>query len=84
MPKPSAQPVEAALKQLGVKRAWMIGDTPDDIIAATGACVVGIGALYSPGANDPVTVRALQAVGALRVTENATELLPLLAQVMKL
>eukprot|EP00029_Vermamoeba_vermiformis_P007657 TRINITY_DN3373_c0_g1_i1.p1 TRINITY_DN3373_c0_g1~~TRINITY_DN3373_c0_g1_i1.p1 ORF type:complete len:1492 (+),score=442.42 TRINITY_DN3373_c0_g1_i1:647-4477(+) len=84
LPKPSPQPVESALKQLGVKRAWMIGDTPDDIIAATGACVVGIGALYSPGANDSVTVRALQAVGALRVTENATELLPLLAQVAKL
>lgn len=71
------------MKFLGVKRAWMIGDTPDDIIAATGACVVGIGALYSPGANDAAMVRTLMAVGALRVTEDATQLTQLLTQVLK-
>ena len=79
--KPSSQPVEEALKRLGVKRAWMIGDTPDDIIAATGACIVGIGALWSPGAYEPATVRSLQTSGALRVTENDAELTTLLSQV---
>lgn len=41
--KPSPEPVLMALKKLNVKRALMIGDTPDDIRAASGAGVVGIG-----------------------------------------
>ena len=40
--KPHARPVELALERLSVyyqtelKRAWMIGDTPDDVTAARG------------------------------------------------
>ncbi len=41
--KPSPEPVLLALKKLNVTRALMVGDTPDDIRAATGAGVVGIG-----------------------------------------
>lgn len=32
-----------AMKKLGVERALMIGDTPDDIRAAVGAGIVGVG-----------------------------------------
>eukprot|EP01113_Clastostelium_recurvatum_P011167 TRINITY_DN1563_c0_g1_i1.p1 TRINITY_DN1563_c0_g1~~TRINITY_DN1563_c0_g1_i1.p1 ORF type:complete len:670 (+),score=148.27 TRINITY_DN1563_c0_g1_i1:1385-3394(+) len=35
--KPSPEPVLLALKQLGVKQGYMIGDTPDDIRAAVAA-----------------------------------------------
>ena len=41
--KPSPEPVQLALTSLGVTRALMVGDTPDDIKAAVGAGVVGIG-----------------------------------------
>lgn len=41
--KPSPEPVLMAMKKLGVERALMIGDTPDDIRAAVGAGIVGVG-----------------------------------------
>jgi len=47
-PKPNPEPVILALQKLGVQRAIMIGDTPDDICAAVGAGIQGIGIL-SPG-----------------------------------
>jgi phosphoglycolate phosphatase-like HAD superfamily hydrolase len=40
---------------MGVKRAWMLGDTPDDIVAARGAGVVPIG-VVAPG-DDPTRVK---------------------------
>jgi len=41
--KPDPFPVIRALQQLGVERAWMVGDTPDDIRAARAAGVVPVG-----------------------------------------
>lgn len=41
--KPDPEPVSLALRRLGVTRAWMLGDTPDDVIAARGAGVLPIG-----------------------------------------
>lgn len=38
--KPSPAPVELALAGLGVTRAWMLGDTRDDIVAARQAGVI--------------------------------------------
>jgi len=35
--KPSPKPIEIACARLGVERAWMIGDTPDDMRAARAA-----------------------------------------------
>lgn len=40
--KPSPEPVVLALQQLGATRAWMVGDTVDDVEAARGAGVVPI------------------------------------------
>ncbi|MCX6644844.1 MAG: HAD-IA family hydrolase, partial [bacterium] len=42
-PKPSPEPIQLAMENLGVKRAWMVGDSVRDILAARGAGVVPIG-----------------------------------------
>lgn len=41
--KPSPEPVQIAVQRLGLSSAWMIGDTPDDVVAARGAGVLPIG-----------------------------------------
>lgn len=64
--KPSAEPVLGALAALGIERAWMIGDTPDDIVAARAAGVVPI------GVNGDAA--ALTAAGAARVLEATADL----------
>ena len=64
--KPSPAPVRKVLETLGVQRAWMLGDTPDDILAARGAGVVALGI----GAQ-PQDVDALQRSGAARVDPSA-------------
>lgn len=76
--KPDPTPVRLALKQLGVKSAWMVGDTPDDMRAARGASVLPIGL---PAVGDqPLFMRSvLEAAGAARVIEEPNdfeELLP--------
>jgi HAD superfamily hydrolase (TIGR01548 family) len=71
--KPSPFPVEEALRRLGVTRAWMVGDTPDDLRAARGAQVVPLG-IVAPG-DDPVVARdTLFASGAARVLTDLEEL----------
>ena len=76
--KPSPAPVRQALLELGVQRAWMVGDTPDDLVAARAAGVVPLG-VCAPG--EAATDRLL-AAGAARVlsTPSALDalLLPLL------
>ena len=67
--KPNAAPVRLALDRLGVRRAWMIGDTPDDMHAAAQAGVLPL-AVAAPGDEAP-------ADGA-RVLGNLTDLLALL------
>jgi histidinol-phosphate aminotransferase len=42
-PKPSPEPVQLAMENLGVGRAWMVGDSVRDILAAREAGVVPIG-----------------------------------------
>lgn len=44
--KPDPAPVRLALSRLGVRLAWMVGDTPDDIRAARGAAVLPLGAQF--------------------------------------
>ena len=53
--KPDPAPVRLALTTLGVTRAWMLGDTPDDLAAARAAGVVPIG-VVAPG-DDPIRAR---------------------------
>jgi len=66
--KPDPAAVRLALSQLGVERAWMVGDTPDDVHAAQAAGVVPLG--FS---ND-----ALTQSGAARSLESFQSLLNLL------
>lgn len=75
--KPDPRPVREALASLGVTRAWMVGDTPDDIVAARGAGVVPIG-IVPPGGDGPAGDRALLAAGAARVLRDLQDLEDLL------
>ncbi len=68
--KPDPAPVRAALAALGVTRAWMLGDTPDDVRAARAAGVVPLGVLPTPTST---MGPALTASGAARVLESAAE-----------
>jgi histidinol-phosphate aminotransferase len=44
--KPDPAPVHLALQKLGISRAIMIGDTPDDIRAAVAAGIMGVGVSF--------------------------------------
>jgi HAD superfamily hydrolase (TIGR01548 family) len=68
--KPDPSPVRLALERLGIERAWMVGDTPDDLTAARRAGVLPLG-VAGPGGGDP---GALAAAGAARVLSNLDEL----------
>jgi len=69
--KPSPEPVRAALRALGAERAWMVGDTPDDIVASREAGVVPIGVVAPGDDPEPAT---LERAGAARVISNLTDL----------
>ncbi len=77
-PKPDPRPVSIALERLGLRAAWMIGDTPDDLVAARRAGVAGLGVL-APG-DRSTEDRAFEAgrtlvnAGAARVLTSVTEL----------
>jgi len=75
--KPDPGPVRLALERLGAASAWMLGDTPDDLVAARGAGAVPIG-VVAPG-DDPERARTvLLAAGAARVLDRVDELLEVL------
>jgi histidinol-phosphate aminotransferase len=72
--KPDPAPVAFALGALGVTRAWMVGDTVDDIQAALDAGVVPVGVL-APGEPDRAgATEALRAAGAAAVLDDISEL----------
>ncbi|MGA8039984.1 MAG: aminotransferase class I/II-fold pyridoxal phosphate-dependent enzyme [Acidimicrobiia bacterium] len=73
--KPEPAPLSKALSLLGVSRAWMIGDTIDDIVAARRAGVVPIGVI-APG-DDPLETRKTLK-DAARVLDHVNELEELL------
>lgn len=75
--KPDPAPVRLALSRLNVDRAWMIGNTPDDIRAAAGADVVPLG-IVAPGDDLNATAAALNAAGAARVLDQIADLEELL------
>ena len=71
--KPSPAPVRLALDRLGCDRAWLFGDTVDDVRAARAAGVLPLG-VVAPG-EDPVACgHALRTAGAARVLNDVTEL----------
>jgi histidinol-phosphate aminotransferase len=65
--KPDPAPVNLALDRIGVRRAWMVGDTFDDLAAARAAGVVPI-AVANDG-DDPAPL-----AGAARVMRSVNEL----------
>jgi len=71
--KPDPAPVRLALTKLGVQRAWMIGNTPDDVRAAAGADVTPLG-IVAPGDDLTLTTAALADAGAARVLEHVADL----------
>lgn len=76
-PKPDPAPVRAALERLGVRHAWMVGDTPDDARAAWRAGAVPIGVL--PPGDEPALARAgLENARVARILNDLTELEALL------
>lgn len=71
--KPDPAPVLLALSRLGVSNAWMVGDTPDDILAARAAGVVPLGVL-APGDANPRTAAALESAGVARTLSSLSAL----------
>ena len=74
--KPDPAPVREALRRLGVNRAWLVGDTPDDLVAAGAAGVLPLG-IRPPAAADD-TGPALAAAGAACILEDLASLEELL------
>ena len=74
--KPDPAPVALAMRTLGVRTAWMLGDNPDDMRAAAGAGAVPVG-IVPPGGGDSARA-ALDDAGAARVVdaEQMAELFP--------
>ena len=75
--KPDPAPVQLARSRLEVERAWMVGDTPDDIRAAAAAGVLPIG-VVAPGPNPTASTAALRESGAATVLGTINDLLELL------
>ena len=75
--KPDPAPVQLARSRLAVERAWMVGDTPDDIRAATAAGVLPIG-VVAPGPNPTASTAALRESGAATVLGTINDLQELL------
>jgi len=74
--KPDPAPVRLALEKLNITRAWMLGDTSDDLVSARACGVVPIGVL-APGdsSNESSATERLLKAGAGIVLANASELI---------
>ncbi len=75
--KPDPAPVRLALDRLGIRHAWMLGDTPDDIRAARAARVLPIG-VSAPGDDPTAAETALREAGAVTVLPSAASILEVL------
>ena len=76
--KPDPAPVNLALKKLGARRAWLVGDTVNDAAAARAAGVLPLG-IVPPGEDDPGYPDLLLTAGCGRVLsrlEQLEEMLP--------
>lgn len=71
--KPDPEPVERLLAELGVGRAWLVGDTPDDAAAARAAGVLPVG-VVAPGHDHEVLEPALTRAGCARVFSRVDQL----------
>lgn len=80
--KPDPSPVELALTQLGCTRAWLLGDTPDDIVAARRAGVLPLG-VVPPGIDPEGHTDTLERSGAARVFSADNELVDRLDSLLR-
>jgi histidinol-phosphate aminotransferase len=71
--KPDPKPVRLALERLGVERAWLVGDTPDDMRAAARAGALPIG-IPAPGSDRETTEQALSEAGGAAILERLEDL----------
>ena len=71
--KPDPEPVRLALSRLDVTSAWMVGDTPDDLVAARAAGVLPVG-ICAPSRQDAVSRRSLDDAGAFVVLDRFSDL----------
>jgi histidinol-phosphate aminotransferase len=71
--KPDPAPVNLALARLRVSRAWLVGDTVNDVLAARAAGVLPLG-VVPPGEEFPGYPDLLIRAGAGRVLESLSEL----------
>jgi histidinol-phosphate aminotransferase len=71
--KPDPEPVRIALRKLKVDRAWMVGDTPDDMRSARGAGVVPVG-VVAPSEEFHFVEPILRRAGASRVLKELAEI----------
>jgi HAD superfamily hydrolase (TIGR01548 family) len=76
--KPDPAPIRLALERLGVERAWMIGDTPDDVRAARAAGAVPVGVI-APTDDPGIAREAMYGAGAARVLDRAADIEEVLA-----
>ena len=74
--KPAPDVVCLAMQRLGARRAWMVGDTVDDIRAARAAGVVPIG-IVPPGDAPGESSAGLLRAGASRVLARIDEIMEL-------
>ncbi|MBM4356917.1 MAG: aminotransferase class I/II-fold pyridoxal phosphate-dependent enzyme [Deltaproteobacteria bacterium] len=74
--KPDPAPVRRALAELGITRAWLVGDTPDDVWASRAAGVVPLGFLGGEADREPdgPATHALHRAGAARILASLDEL----------
>jgi len=74
--KPSPEPVELLGERMGVDRAWMVGDTPDDARAARAAERVDVlpFGMVAPGEDEETMRPALIEAGCARILGDLDEL----------
>jgi phosphoglycolate phosphatase-like HAD superfamily hydrolase len=75
--KPDPTPCRMALEALGVTRAWMVGDTPDDMRSARDAGILPLWVI-APADDPDVAAAALVQSGAGRVLGSLADLEELL------
>ncbi len=75
--KPDPAPVRLALSRTGAERAWMVGDTPDDLWAARDAGALPLG-IVAPGDDPDHAAPALREAGAAIVLDDVARLEELL------
>jgi HAD superfamily hydrolase (TIGR01548 family) len=74
--KPNPAPVRLALELLEVRRAWMLGDTPDDLAAARACGVIPIGVIAPGDHPDRARLSLRTAARVLDATNELEGLLP--------